>query len=177
MEARGSGILADSVRQANSARLQVGCAIVVLLAGGFLNGCSELVGTSAPAFELSAGTGDSVSLVGLQGDVVVVSFWATWCGPCRQELPELWAAQQQLGDRVRIVLISREGPEVTEPFLSGQGIGLTSLWDDSGSVHDAYGVFGIPTLFVVDRAGVVRERHVGYEGGLAERLRATVASL
>ncbi|MFN7975760.1 MAG: TlpA disulfide reductase family protein [Acidobacteriota bacterium] len=152
-----------------SALLLIGAGALVALH------CGPRVGGPAPPIDLRDGGGAAVSLASLKGSPVVVSFWATWCGPCRMELPDLVRLQKEMG-RVKVLLVSREDPKTTGTYLDQQGIALTSLSDESGAVHGSYNVSAYPTLFVIDAAGNIRESHVGYSPGGYERLKGEVAA-
>jgi len=120
------------------------------------------VGDVAPAFQTADLTGAMVSLDDLRWRVVVINFWATWCPPCRVELPELDAYQADMAGRIVVVGIDMREPTGTiEPFIREHGLRFPILVDERGTIAAAYGVVGLPTSFIVDRAGIVRERVTG----------------
>ncbi len=131
----------------------------------------HLIGKPAPAFVAEKLAGPHAAALGdLKGQVVVVEFWATWCGPCRSTLPTLSAWQKKYGDQgLRVVGISAEAKDALDEFLAKQKgkIGYTVGRDDGGKVSGAYGVPAIPTLIVIDRAGTVRFAEVGAGDNLA----------
>jgi peroxiredoxin len=120
------------------------------------------VGDAAPAFHATDLAGARVSLDDFRGRVVVVNFWATWCPPCRVELPELDAYEAEMGGRVVVLGIdSGESADTVAPFVRQHGLRFPILLDEGRAISAAYGVTGLPTSLIVDRAGIVRERVIG----------------
>lgn len=120
------------------------------------------VGEQAPALRLQhiAGAQD-VNLASLRGRVVLLDFWATWCGPCRSIMPMLSQTQQRLGGRgLSIVGVSREQPRVISAHLARYPVTYT-VARDMGGGHASYEVRALPTLVVIDRRGDVRLVHTG----------------
>jgi thiol-disulfide isomerase/thioredoxin len=118
----------------------------------------------APAWELKDVNGATVSSEQLKGKVVVVDFWATWCPPCREEIPGYIALTRKYGrDGLVIVGISLDqgGPEVVKTFASRAGINYPLVMGDEKVVAAFGGVEGIPTTFLIDRTGQIRDRKVG----------------
>ena len=124
------------------------------------------VGSAAPELHTRRIRGpDPVSLEQLRGRVVILDFWATWCGPCRAVMPFLDALHRQHHRRgLSIVGISSEDSEQIDRFLTARPVGYT-VARDSGGTGRRYGVRAIPTLVVVDRNGDVRQvlRGITYE--------------
>jgi peroxiredoxin len=120
------------------------------------------VGDTAPVFQTVDLAGRAVSLHDYRGRVVVLNFWATWCPPCRVEMPELDAYQAEMGDRIAILGVDMgEPPGAIAPFVRQYGLRFPILLDESGAIAASYGVTGLPTSLILDRSGVVRERVTG----------------
>jgi peroxiredoxin len=122
---------------------------------------SFLPGDKAADFTLASLDGGKVSLQSLKGRVVVLSFWATWCPPCRAEMPVLHKLNRQLGPDVQVLIIGNEDDGVQKRFLRKHSYELQALVDSKSEVHAKYGILAIPSVFVLDAKGVVRERFVG----------------
>jgi peroxiredoxin len=105
-------------------------------------------------FTLTDLAGRSWNLKGLRGKVVLVNFWATWCPPCRKEMPDLDALYTQLSGRgLTILAISDEEDAKVRPFIAARKIGYPVLLDPGGKVNKIFAVEGIPKTFVYDREG------------------------
>jgi peroxiredoxin len=130
---------------------------------------SLLKGKMAPAFNLTTLDGRKVSLSGYRGKHVAITFWASWCGPCRMELPVLRKFYEQThktGDKFEILAISidttREDAETAARQLR---VPFPVLLDDAGVVAGRYGVESIPTMYVVGPDGKVAYGSVGFSPG------------
>ncbi len=128
---------------------------------------SGLVGQPAPDFALRSATGEVLRLSEYRGDVVMINFWATWCGPCRQEMPlldELYSRYQRVGFRlfgVNIDVDSRRAMSMVDDL----GISFPVLFDTRKEVSKLYRVEAMPVTILIDREGDVRHVHHGYKPG------------
>jgi thiol-disulfide isomerase/thioredoxin len=119
-----------------------------------------------PDVTLATLDGDPIRLRDLAGDVVFLNFWATWCAPCREEMPELQAFQEAHdAEGVRVIAVTDPTDGQTEAeiraFVAEYGLTFTIALSSDASFYDQFGVMPIPTTLIIDRAGVVRARHIG----------------
>ncbi len=120
-------------------------------------------GYVAPDLRLQTLNGEMVSLSDLRGQVVILNFWATWCPACRTEMPALDQVYRAYHDQgLEVVAVNvQEDPAGTEAFVQELGLDLPVLVDLDGTVSTRYRVTSLPTTYVIDRAGVIREVTVG----------------
>lgn len=137
--------------------------------------------TSAPDFSLPDLNGNTVTLSEQRGKVVLMVFWATWCPPCRQEMPSINRLYQTLGGVDFTVLginMDKRVPQV-KTFASAKGYNLTFpiLLDMDGQVAGLYGVYNIPQAFIIDKNGSVVQRYLGYYDWSSEQSLNKIRSL
>ena len=117
------------------------------------------IGNLAFDFRLQNLNGQSVSLRGLRGKPVVLNFWATWCGPCRGEMPFLQQIYETWSEKGLVVLEIdlRESATLVQKFMTDNKLSLPTLLDTSGKVGQMYGITAIPTTFFIDKDGIIQQ--------------------
>ncbi len=145
--------------------------VAVLFAALPVAGCEEVesgrveIGGPAPSYGAVDLAGDSVHLADLRGDVVLLNVWATWCGPCREEIPALQALyERHAGDGLEIVGVSVDGRNEAgnvQEFADEFGVTFRIWHDPEDRVGTRFRTVGVPTTFLLDRDGVIRWRHMG----------------
>lgn len=140
------------------------------------------VGRTAPDYRvLDLATGDSVGVrSGFEGQVTLLNVWATWCAPCRAEMPSMDRLYRDLKDRgFRIAAVSVDGGsgERVSEFATEMGLSFDVLHDRSGLIQQTYRMIGVPQSFLIDRRGVLRYITLGEEHWDSEANRARVEAL
>jgi peroxiredoxin len=120
-------------------------------------------GQPAPDFYFETPEGQSTSLSQLQGTPVLLNFWATWCGPCRYEMPFLQQIHQERpGDELALLAVNvGESSSQVGQFLDSTGFSFTVLLDKQAAVAQRYNVLGIPATFFIDKEGIIQNIQVG----------------
>ncbi|MCW5875803.1 MAG: TlpA family protein disulfide reductase [Anaerolineales bacterium] len=124
------------------------------------SGPAPEVGARAPDFALQNLQGETVRLSQLRGEVVLINFWATWCGPCRLEMPAIQARYNHGGFTVLAVDFA-EPADLVQAFVDELGLSFPILLDPAGEVQEIYRVRGYPSTFFVDPQGFIRHFHIG----------------
>ncbi|MBC6972044.1 TlpA family protein disulfide reductase [Bacillus sp. Xin] len=125
------------------------------------------VGKVAPDFELSKLDGTKVKLSDLKGKKVILNFWATWCGPCQKEMPDMEAFYKKHKDDVEILAVNytvsegANGEEKVKKFVEEKGVTFPILLDKDINVTTTYKVITIPTSYFVDTKGVIQDKFIG----------------
>jgi peroxiredoxin len=137
------------------------------------------VSGAAPNFSLRAKDGGEVSLADLRGQVVMVNFWATWCGPCRQEMPHLEALYKRYSDLGFTLLgVNVEADSSgADRFLSETPVSFPILFDPKSEVSKMYDVIAMPSTVIVDRGGNMRFIHHGYKPGYEGEYQTQIRAL
>ena len=150
----------------NAIRKLPATALLALLACVSLSGATGST-PAAPDFKLTNRAGGETTLAGLRGQVVMINFWASWCGPCRQEFPaldQIYAKYKPMGFTLVGINVESERADA-ERFLGTQKVSFPILFDPQNAVSGSYGVKAMPTTILVDRQGRVRWQHMAYKPG------------
>ena len=133
----------------------------------FITACGESpvasVGKPAPDFDTVDLEGKVWSLSKLKGKVVFVNFWATWCAPCREEMPSMQRIYAKLPkDKfTMIALFNRDKPVAVKNFVTKLGLTMPILSDEYNFAGTKYGLTGLPETFIIDKQGIIREKFIG----------------
>ncbi|MFA7692802.1 MAG: redoxin domain-containing protein [Candidatus Hydrogenedentes bacterium] len=133
-------------------------------------------GDTAPLFTLPSLNGESVDLQNyVGGHVLILDFWATWCGPCRRVLPVLAKLSQEFAERnvLLFTINQRETPEKIQGFLEQQGLDVKVLLDSAGVASRLYHVTGIPRIVIIGKDGTIKKIYAGF----SETLEASIAAV
>ncbi|MBU2955418.1 TlpA family protein disulfide reductase [Marinobacter sp. F3R08] len=128
---------------------------------------AEAINVPAPDFTLESRSGENLRLEEHRGEVVMLNFWASWCGPCRQEMPlmdELYSQYKDLGFTILAVNVDENRAEAHR-FLEKVPVNYPILYDPESSVSELYEVQAMPTTVMIDRDGNARYLHYGYQPG------------
>jgi peroxiredoxin len=122
-------------------------------------------GERAPDFTLPSLSGQEVSMAKLRGKVIILNVWATWCEPCRAEMPSMETLYEDFKSNKNFVLLAvsqdERGREAVAPFIKKNGYHFTVLLDPKNLVSSAYGASGVPETFVIGRDGRIVAHHLG----------------
>ena len=143
--------------------------LIPTLLFALIAGTSNATGPApaAPDFSLPARNGGEVRLSELRGQVVMINFWATWCGPCRQEMPllqQIHAKYEPLGFTMLGVNVEPDSV-AAQNWLKGMPVTFPILFDRKSEVSSSFGVEAMPSSVLIDREGRVRHVHRGYKPG------------
>jgi len=121
------------------------------------------VSNQAPDFQLQNVDGQTVSLSNLQGEPVLINFWATWCPPCCSEMPYIQEVYEEWTDKGLVVLAVNigESSSKVEEFMQSYNLSFTVLLDTKQATAQKYNITGIPTTFFIDKDGIIQDRLIG----------------
>jgi peroxiredoxin len=134
----------------------------------------------APGFSLQSRDGGELSLASQKGNVVMINFWATWCVPCRQEMPHLQALYeryQSLGFELLAVNVEKDNAEGARKWLEETPVTFPVLFDPNNQVTKLYKVQTMPTTVLIGRDGTMRFIHHGYKPGFENEYQTQVRAL
>ncbi len=157
--------------------LALGLVVTVFAATSLAS--SGLEGQTAPDFALKSSTGENLRLSEYRGDVVMINFWATWCGPCRQEMPlldELYTRYERVGFNLLGVNIDDDSRRAMQ-MIDELGVNFPVLFDAHKEVSKLYEVDAMPVTVLVDREGNIRHVHHGYKPGYEDKYLDQIRSL
>lgn len=122
------------------------------------------IGQVAPDFSLKARDGRTVSLAESRGKVVLLNFWATWCAPCREEMPSMQRLSELMKQEpfeILAVSVDEGGWREIDPFVKSLGLPFTVLWDEKGDVAASYKTYRFPETYLLDPKGRILDKRVG----------------
>ena len=132
---------------------------------------SKIIGNPAPDFSLPSLNGQRIGLQGFSGKPVILNFWATWCAPCKDEMPLLEAISKKYGSGLAVIAIN-EGDSLSavKEFVAKENLDLQILLDEESEVGDLYKLSGYPTSVFIDGKGIIQAIYLGELSlALAER--------
>lgn len=153
------------------------CVSACLLVAGAAH--AEMDQSTAPDFTLKSHTGENLRLSELRGEVVMINFWASWCGPCRQEMPlldELYSEYQPMGFTILGVNVEEDSSKA-KALLEEIPVSFPVLFDTGSQVSKLYDVVAMPSTILVDRDGNMRYLHHGYKPGYEQTYQQQVRAL
>jgi len=154
-------------------------ALALALTGAVFTAQADAINVPAPDFTLESRSGDNVRLEDHRGEVVMLNFWASWCGPCRQEMPlmdGIYSRYQDLGFTILAVNVDENRDEALR-FLDKVPVNYPVLYDPESSVSELYEVPAMPTTVMIDRDGTARYIHYGYKPGYEDEYEAQIREL
>ncbi|HVP55142.1 MAG TPA: TlpA disulfide reductase family protein [Candidatus Eisenbacteria bacterium] len=119
------------------------------------------IGETAPNFTITDSQ-RTVTLEQFRGKPVLLNFWASWCGPCVEEMPSLVQLQKIMGDKVTILAVSEDADDnAYKQFIRDHNVDLLTVRDPKESANALYGTFKFPETYVIDKNGVIRRKFIG----------------
>ncbi|EIJ77982.1 ahpC/TSA family protein [Bacillus methanolicus PB1] len=118
-------------------------------------------GVKAPDFEIKTLTGETVKLSQFEGKKVMLNFWATWCPPCKEEMPEMEQFYREKKEEIVILAVNIDPQYDVQRFAKEMGVTFPILLDEDDSVNKKYQILTIPTTFFIDEKGMIRSKYLG----------------
>jgi thiol-disulfide isomerase/thioredoxin len=142
-------------------------------------GVSAVTSKNTPNVSVHTADGANVRLADYKGRVVLIDFWASWCPPCKTSFPALDAIYREYAEQGLEVLAVNvdERRRDADAFLDAHPHRLTVLFDPKGVAPEAFGIKGMPSSFLIDRAGTIRFTHMGYTGNMDDLYREEIGQL
>lgn len=148
------------------------CLCLIITFTGLITSCEKkpgqqlqkaTIGQPAPDFSLTDTKGKVWTLSDLRGKVVFVNFWATWCPPCREEMPSMQALYSSMPNEKfeMLAILNNDDPLLAETLVARIGGTFPVLNDPDSSIATAYGLTGVPETFIIDTNGILREKFIG----------------
>jgi peroxiredoxin len=145
--------------------------------GGGNSGPAE-VGKPAPDLSIQTLDGKKVTLADLQGKVVIIDFWATWCGPCKESFPKYEELSKKHAGKVEVIGISVDDDKSDVPdFVKQRGATFAIGWDEGHTIANRWKVETMPTAFILDATGTVRHVHAGFHDDEAAQVDKELSAL
>ena len=163
-------------------RLCIGTSLLATLLAvvlAFAPARAALDSAAAPDFTLKSANGENIKLSELRGQVVLINFWASWCGPCRQEMPlldQMYQKYAPLGFTLLGVNVEQDTKDA-ERMLKDTPVTFPILFDAQNEVSKLYDVTAMPSTVLVDRDGKVRFMHKGYQPGYEDEYQTQIRAL
>ena len=155
------------------------CAIGLAALMTSIGAMADIEVGAAPDFTLKSSSGENLRLSEFRGEVVMINFWASWCGPCRQEMPlleELYSQYKPMGFTILGVNVEEDSTQAKQ-MLQDAPVNFPVLFDNQSEVSKLYNVVAMPSTVIVDRDGNVRYLHQGYKPGFEEAYQQQVRAL
>ena len=167
-------------------RLLLSCMLILLF---FVAGCEKIagsikvkrmeIGKPAPDFVLQDASGKTWQLSSLKGKVVFLNFWATWCKPCRDEMPSMEALNQAMAERPfqMLAVVFNDDLQLADSFARRLGASFPVLANPGPELAQAYMITGVPETFLIDADGILRHKFLGPYDWESQEMRNMVLGL
>lgn len=119
------------------------------------------VSKQAPEFSLRTLEGNEVKLSDYKGKKVIINFWATWCPPCKAEMPAMQKLYERVNGQFDLLAINIDPKNDVAGFVNDNRITFPVLLDESGKINESYSILSVPTTFLVDEKGIIVKKHIG----------------